>query len=95
MGTIADITSLLEKIPLWKQLKSLPETVARLEDRVVTLERVLAEDAPADRCPKCRKLTYELQESVPDPTFGRLGGNRRTYRCASCGFTEKKLVGAP
>jgi hypothetical protein len=92
MGTLSDITGLLEKIPLWKRLKRLPEDFDQLAQRVAALERALNETPPADACPKCRKRTYELASSRPHPMGGIVGKVERTYKCSACGFTENKLV---
>lgn len=32
-----------------------------------------------------------LAESMPDPIFGSVGGNRETWTCQACGFSEDKL----
>lgn len=38
MGTLTDIATLLDKVPVWRQLKALPAKVAELEARVAALE---------------------------------------------------------
>ena len=91
MGAIGDVVGLLEKIPLWKTLKSLPEKVAALEDRVAKLERATA-GGVGDRCPGCGKLTYFLASSTPDPMFGEMGGRRQTLCCSSCNFKDTILA---
>ena len=50
------------------------------------------ESSEAEQCPKCRKRTWELASSGPDPTFGNLGAIRRVYKCTECGFTEPKRI---
>ena len=59
----------------------------KLKEKIRALEAV-----EADPCPKCRKRTYELESSRPDPTFGEVGAIRRTYKCSDCGFSEQKLI---
>jgi len=43
MVSLSDITALLEKIPLWKRLTTLPDQIRALEGRVAKLESRLAE----------------------------------------------------
>lgn len=62
------------------------------QNRVLT-ERVRElEQADGEPCPKCRKRSWELQGSRPDPLFGQLGGTRRSYKCSSCGHAEETLI---
>lgn len=69
------------------QMADLMEQNRLLVQRVRELEQ-----AECESCPKCRKRTWELQGSRPDPMFGQLGGMRRTYKCSSCGFSEETLL---
>jgi hypothetical protein len=89
---IRDITDLLDRIPIWKKLKALPDQLEQLQARVAALEARLS-DATGDVCPKCRQPRFDLVDSGPDKTFGDLGVQSRTYRCSSCGFEEKKQIG--
>ncbi len=61
--------------------------VAELDSRVKELERVDGEP-----CPRCRKRTWIVESSEPDPMFGDLGGSRRKYKCTDCGLTETVLI---
>ena len=82
---IADLN--LEFADVKLKLAGVMEENLRLKERIRALETVEGES-----CPKCRKRTYELESSRPDPTFGDLGGIQRTYKCSDCGFSEKKLI---
>ncbi len=66
----------------------------RLRERVTQLEARIGEleHADGEPCPKCRKRTWVVESSEPDPMFGRLGGVRRKYQCTDCGFVETKLI---
>lgn len=84
-----------EKIMALRQSAlDLKEENMRLRGRVSELEAEVRELQGADGeiCPRCRKKSWVLESSVPDPTFGKLGDVRRTYKCRECGFTEAKLV---
>lgn len=61
--------------------------VSELESRVKELE-----GDGGEPCPRCRKRTWVVEKSQPDPMFGSLGGIRRTYKCGACGFSESTVV---
>jgi hypothetical protein len=82
---IADLN--LEFADVKLKLAGVMEENLKLKERIRTLEAL-----KADPCPKCRKRTYELESSQPDPTFGEMGTIRRTYKCTDCGFSERKLI---
>lgn len=82
---IADLN--LEFADLKLKLAGVVEENVKLKTRIRELE-----NSEGDPCPKCRKRTWELESSRPDPQFGDLGGIRRTYKCSDCGFTEQKLI---
>jgi hypothetical protein len=65
-----------------------------LRNRIIQLEQKIRdlENLDGDPCPRCRKRTWIVEDSVPDPTFGELGGIRRTYRCTECDLTESTVV---
>jgi predicted nucleic-acid-binding Zn-ribbon protein len=82
--------SLLDKIPVWKQLKELPQKVESLEKRVAELEKNPA--STDDICPKCKNNSYELISTKPHKHLGIVGVKDRLYRCSQCGFEEIKTV---
>lgn len=92
MTVLGEITTLLEKIPLWKRLKTLPAEVEELKNRVAQLEARVSGGGAADICPKCRNPSFELDRTENDPTFGDLGIQRRVYVCSGCGHTEYKQL---
>jgi len=65
-----------------------------LRNRILDLETRVRELECFDGepCPRCRKLTWIVEKSEPDPKFGDLGGIRRTYKCTDCGLTESTIV---
>jgi hypothetical protein len=82
---IADLN--LEFADVKLKLAGVMEENLKLKETIRALESVEGEP-----CPKCRKRTYELESSRPDPTFGDMGAIQRTYKCSLCGFSEQKLI---
>ena len=73
---------------------SIQEDNVQLRNRVLELEARVKEleSGAGEPCPRCRKKTWIVEKSEPDPTFGRLGGIRRTYKCTECGLSESTTV---
>jgi hypothetical protein len=82
---IADLN--LEFADVKLKLAGVLEENLKLKNQIRLLQSV-----DGDPCPKCRKRTYQLETSRPDPVMGDLGATRRSYKCASCGFGEDKFV---
>lgn len=93
MGAIGDVVQVLEKIPVWRALKTLPDRVEALEAKVKELEAVIA-GGVGDRCPSCGRPTYLVVSSKPDPVMGVVGAKRQTKRCKACGFQDTDMVTA-
>ena len=88
--SVKDIISILDKIPIWKQLKELPGRVEELEQRLALLENKPV--STGDICPKCKNETFELISTEPDPLMGQMGIQLRKYKCSSCNFEESKSI---
>ena len=82
---IADLN--LEFAELKLKMAGVVEENVRLKARIRELESI-----EADPCPKCRKRTWELENSRPHPMFGDSGVFLRNYKCSECGFEEQKLI---
>jgi hypothetical protein len=82
---LADLNIELADIKI--KLAEVVDENGRLKQRIRDIER-----AEGEPCPQCHTRPWELVQSRPDPTFGSLGGMRRTYKCSVCGFTEDKLA---
>ena len=69
------------------------ENAALAEENTTLKQRIRElEGLDGEKCPKCRRMGWRIVDSKPDPTFGDLGGTRRTYKCSECGLSESKLV---
>jgi hypothetical protein len=88
---IKDLVSLMDHWDVWKEMRANAERVPDLEQRITALEEKLRR-APGEACPSCGAFELRVAKSAPDPTFGRLGGARRTMKCSECGFEEEKIV---
>lgn len=104
LPTYKDIVDLLKKgatIEAQEKIIELRESALELQKENMNLkhqvlelqERVRRQDAfEGESCPKCRKPAWIVESSKSDPKFGRLGGVRRVWKCAECGFTESQLA---
>ncbi len=84
--SVSDITKILDSIPVWKSLLSLPKRLAELEARVKALESGQAQHAgpTPNECPTCGAVMPLIAER-DDPTFGRVGLKQHVFRCDNCG----------
>jgi len=89
MSAIGEINTLLEKIPLWKRLTTLPREVEELRERLAKLEAKFQQPV-GEVCRKCREPRAMFIESRPHPTFGDLGMLLDTYTCSSCSYSEER-----
>ena len=89
MGTIGDITALLEKLPTWKRLKSLPTEMEELRERVAKLEAQLA-PAIGAACPICNARAFKRSASKPHKIFGDMGMVTDHFLCSECGHQEDR-----
>jgi hypothetical protein len=93
MSAIGDIAALLEKIPIWKRLKALPEQVDALQARLAALENEIAKRPSLETCPICNSGNLKVVSVNPHPTLGKVGIQERSLKCdnVACGHTEKRL----
>lgn len=93
MSALGDIAAILEKIPVWKRLKVLPEQVDALQLRVAALEAEIAKRPSLEACPICSVGHLKVSHVGPHPTMGAVGLQERTLKCddPSCGHIEKRM----
>lgn len=92
MISVSDILKLLEQVPIWRSLVTLPKRLAELEARVAALESggTAGRTAPGPRdCPLCGAVMVVTEEKN-DPTFGPLGGKIHVMRCDGCESTVER-----
>ncbi|CAG9177668.1 hypothetical protein [Cupriavidus pampae] len=90
--SVSDLVKLLEQLPVWKQVIGLVKEVEALKKRVEMLEKSQTQTPKGDECPRCHGLSYKLERTEADPTFGDMGVQRRVYVCGSCGHSEYKQL---
>lgn len=91
MSLLSELNTLLEKIPLWKRLQTMPKELDELRKRVEMLESSM-QPKGHDSCPRCHNNTFALVRTEEDPQFGDLGVQRRVYECTSCKHSEFKQL---
>lgn len=86
--SVSDILKLLDQIPIWKSLATMPRRLAELEARVKVLETAGgARSGPRpNECPNCH-ATLVFAGERNDSTFGVFGVKVHTLRCDGCGAT--------
>ena len=87
----SDILKLLEQIPVWKSLVTLPRRLAEVEARVKALEATGAgrTGPKPNECPACAAIMVFVEEK-PDPIYGVMGVMRHVLRCDGCGQTLER-----
>jgi hypothetical protein len=80
MVSVSDILKILDKAPIWKNLKELPARVDALEKRIAELEAEPVEASHLHKCAQCGKPA-KVTEVKDDPDFGFAGIKRRTITC--------------
>lgn len=87
----SDILKLLEQVPVWKSLVTLPKRLADLEARVKAMEAAGGGRAGprANECPACG-ATMVFVEEKPDTIYGAAGGMTHLLRCDGCGRTAER-----
>jgi hypothetical protein len=87
---IGDILSLLDRIPIWKRVKALPEQVDALEKRIAVLEA--KPNLPI--CESCGEgyMRRQKDQSMTGPfaVFNSAGHSIAVYKCDKCGFETRK-----
>jgi len=64
MSVLSELNTLLEKIPVWKELIALPKRVTELEKRLETLEKGTETTSP-DNLTKYKGLFWEKDNPLP------------------------------
>ena len=102
METMKSITDLAKKgmtVELQEKIMELREAVIalkeenlRLRSDNMELKQQVVELSKGELCPKCRRSSWNLVDSIPHPQFGTLGVIQRTYKCSDCGFSEDRTL---
>jgi hypothetical protein len=71
--TVKDVLELLDRIPVWRAMKELPDRVEALEARLCDLEAKLAK-APGEACPFCGDRAFRIER------LGRMMGGGKEAR---------------
>jgi hypothetical protein len=86
MSVFGELNDLLNRLPVWKELISLPARVRAIEERLqMAGTAAVVDDRPV--CPFCRRGRMDLIKEEPDRVMGDLGVMRQTLKCdaAECG----------
>jgi hypothetical protein len=89
MGMLEELNTLLERIPVWRQLVAMPERVATLEARLTAIEAQLA-GSTGELCPMCNAPALKLAGTATDAATAMLGFTIDVLRCEACGHEERR-----
>ena len=90
MLSVSDILKILDNIPVWKTLGTLPKRVEELERRLAAIEA--APKKPADpECPLCH-APMKVTKVEPHRVFGPMGVQNHTYACTACNHKEERKI---
>ena len=91
LPTVESLLKLLDQIPMWRALSSLPRRLTDLETRMALLEQQTerpskrATPTPAARsCPMCESTMRVIAEDA-HPLLGNMGMKIHSMECPSCG----------
>ncbi len=87
---LSDLISVLDKIPIWKKLKTLFDKVDNIEKRLAELEQK-ENNQGQNKCPRCFLRKVKVSKISKEGYNGILH-NKVIYRCDDCGFTYDKMV---
>lgn len=92
MISASDIVKLLEQIPIWKAISTLPKRVAELERQVAELQKASAQSKPqisGRECPICGSAMKVTKER-PHPHFNFAGVKIHDMQCPDCGTAVQR-----
>lgn len=93
--SVSDLLKILDQIPIWKSVVTLPRRLTELEARVAALEATKSALPPpkpidpAKACPMCgteMKVTAESDH----PTFHYAGMKTHQMRCPDCNYSATR-----
>lgn len=89
MGMIDDTLKVLDRIPIWKRLGTVPDEVDDLKRRVADLEEKLNGKWPADVCRKCGARALRLSTHRGPDMKGYV---TEIWECGECHKTDHRRV---
>jgi hypothetical protein len=89
MGVIEDVLKALERIPIWKRLREIPDEVDDLKRRIAELEVKLGGKWPPDVCQFCGARAARM---IWSDAADSKGIARQDWHCSACDKTEIRSV---
>lgn len=86
---IGDALSILDRVPIWRRVKELPDKVEALEKRISALEA----KPKLPICEACGEGSMRRQDDAPltghFAVFNDAGAGLMVYKCDKCGFETR------
>jgi hypothetical protein len=87
---IGDALSLLDRVPIWRRVKELPDKVEALERRLAAIEA----KPKLPICESCGEGFMRRQADAPltghFAVFNDAGAGLKVYKCDKCGFETRE-----
>ena len=88
--------AMLDNLPIWKQVTSLPQKIESIEERINLIEKTIWE---AYQCPNCKEKLHIKNEIIysDERAAGKDGGQipcqkKRTLRCEQCAYEDYEIT---
>lgn len=93
MVSLSDMLKLLDQLPVWKTLKTMPARIEALEQRLDALEQTQTiPKSPGQPCPSCGENALRRTSSkISSGPFGALGAKDEIWTCETCGETDQRF----
>jgi hypothetical protein len=93
MSIVSDVLAALDRLPFWRDLKTLPARVAAIEQRLAAIEGTGARRA-APPCPLCETGALRTKKVEPAPLGREFGIQQHTLVCdnPACGHSQTRQV---
>jgi hypothetical protein len=88
MVSVSDILKLLDQIPIWKTVSTLPKRVAELERQVAELQKNMMAAPSGRECPICGSIMKVVAE-YPHPHFAFAGIKIHKMECQNSECAHK------
>lgn len=89
MSIFSDIMEALDKIDIWKRLKTVPDELDAVKARLAAIEAAYGGKHPPDVCKFCGERALRLSAVLGPNAKGKMTEN---WNCKKCSRTEPRQI---